>query len=302
MATRHYLHYWAPERAGAEFDGRSEPVQRLRHTLYGSRKVGDVVWVISRLKNQFVMILWAQVAAIPREVRGKHEIVLTRQSRSHARAIPLPLETLRKLPFKNRTDMSGPLSRILVGPLATIRVLDAKAVPILERLWDATEVVMWSGANEVAHENGREGTPIGAGERRSSVPEESQILSEDDESAFPEGVVSYQQHRDRERDPALIERVKRDRMKTAGVLECEACGFDFAKVFGTHGSGFIEAHHTKPVATLDGSSKTRASDIALVCSNCHRMLHRGEELLSVQQLQDIVLKRRKLPDAARSVS
>ena len=56
------------------------------------------------------------------------------------------------------------------------------------------------------------------------------------------------------------------------------------------GVGFIEAHHTTPVSKLGGTEKTRVADLALVCSNCHRILHRGEELLSVSQLKQVVGK------------
>ena len=33
---------------------------------------------------------------------------------------------------------------------------------------------------------------------------------------------------------------------------CIACGFDFEKTYGTHGKGFIEVHHIKPLSTYDG--------------------------------------------------
>lgn len=120
----------------------------------------------------------------------------------------------------------------------------------------------------------------------------SVIADEDDESAFPEGQKSYSMHRKRERDGALPRRVKAARLASTGRLECEACSFDFTKDFGELGEGFIEAHHRVPVHKLDGTKKTKAEDLALVCSNCHRMLHRSDPQLTVEELRTLLSTRR----------
>jgi len=49
------------------------------------------------------------------------------------------------------------------------------------------------------------------------------------------------------------------------------------------GRGFIQAHHTIPVSELRKESKTKVRDIALVCSNCHRMLHRRRPWLRIDR-------------------
>ena len=36
-------------------------------------------------------------------------------------------------------------------------------------------------------------------------------------------------------------------LRETGYLACEACGFDFAKKYGPHGEGLIEAHHVQPL-------------------------------------------------------
>jgi predicted HNH restriction endonuclease len=116
---------------------------------------------------------------------------------------------------------------------------------------------------------------------------ESNVVIEDDESAFPEGSVKYKQHRFLERDGAISRRAKAQRLANTGKLECEVCGIDFVTRYGEIGLGFIEAHHKTPVSQLAGTKKTKMEDLALVCSNCHRMLHRGDPLLSVEQLKQI---------------
>ncbi len=120
-----------------------------------------------------------------------------------------------------------------------------------------------------------------------SAKAEVEVLNDDDESTFPEGTEKYKLHRSRERDSALSRKAKRLRLLKTGKLECEVCLFDFARQFGPHGEGFIEAHHKVPVSQLDGKSKTRVADLALVCSNCHRMLHRGKPLPTVERLRTL---------------
>jgi len=63
-------------------------------------------------------------------------------------------------------------------------------------------------------------------------------------------------------------------------LACKVCGFDFKDFYGDHGSGFIEVHHLKPVSSLEASTKlSPENDMTVVCSNCHRMLHRSREMV-----------------------
>ena len=115
---------------------------------------------------------------------------------------------------------------------------------------------------------------------------ENEIVIEDDESAFSEGKERYKQHRYLERDGRIAPRAKAQRLAKTGKLECEVCQLDFAARYGEIGRGFIEAHHKTPVAQLAGTNKTQIRDLALVCSNCHRMLHRGNPLLTVEQLKE----------------
>src|SRR6266571_1751871 len=63
-------------------------------------------------------------------------------------------------------------------------------------------------------------------------------------------------------------------------LACKVCGFNFNEFYGEHGIGFIEVHHLKPVSTLEVSTKlSPENDMTVVCSNCHRMLHRNRDMV-----------------------
>ena len=118
-----------------------------------------------------------------------------------------------------------------------------------------------------------------------------------EQTAFPEGKRSYKLHVSRERSAKLVKLAKADRMQKAGKLECDVCEIDFAIRYGPKGAGFIEAHHTIPVSTLKKGDETDVSDLALVCSNCHSMLHRMQPRLGIDQLRDLLLTSIKLTKA-----
>lgn len=118
----------------------------------------------------------------------------------------------------------------------------------------------------------------------------------DDEEEGEEGQILTRTHRFRERDKDLVLRKKRRVLKERGTLSCEACGFDFSIAYGERGEGFIECHHTKPVSELKDGEKTKLNDLVLLCSNCHRMIHRRKPWLSVKDLSKLLsdyLVRRK---------
>ena len=58
-------------------------------------------------------------------------------------------------------------------------------------------------------------------------------------------------------------------------MECEICNFNYSKKYGERGKGFIECHHKVPLHKLKPNTKTKLSDLALLCANCHRMIHRN---------------------------
>ncbi|OAB44172.1 HNH endonuclease [Paenibacillus glacialis] len=111
----------------------------------------------------------------------------------------------------------------------------------------------------------------------------------DEGKEYPEGRIAYVLHRKIERKPQLIKDAKELFIKKNGRLYCEACGFDFLEKYGERGSEFIEGHHKKLVSEMKVGEKTKIEDIAMLCSNCHRMIHK-KPLLSVAKLADMILR------------
>ena len=112
-------------------------------------------------------------------------------------------------------------------------------------------------------------------------------LSGTDEPDFKEaeeGRVLTRLHRVRERSRKLVEECKKSALKKHGRLFCEACGFDFSMKYGVAGAGLIDVHHTKPVHTLVEGDKTKLEDLAMLCSNCHRVVHSSRKWLTVAQV------------------
>lgn len=120
-----------------------------------------------------------------------------------------------------------------------------------------------------------------------SDEESAMNASDEQEAEYPEGRYLYRMHVMRERNPKAVIAAKQEAEKH-GNLRCCVCGFDFGKVYGDLGKGFIECHHTKPISEYRKGETTRMEDLALVCSNCHRMLHRHKPLLTPEELREII--------------
>lgn len=113
--------------------------------------------------------------------------------------------------------------------------------------------------------------------------EQSTDSSEDYEEA-KEGRILTRLHRYRERDRKIVQRKKAAFKKQHGRVFCEACGFDFERAYGERGAGFIECHHLMPVSELEPAATTKLSDLALLCANCHRMVHAARPWWTLEQV------------------
>lgn len=81
------------------------------------------------------------------------------------------------------------------------------------------------------------------------------------------------EHLGRERNKLIIGIAKNRALEAGGGnIICECCDFNFRAAYGDHVYGFIECHHATPISR--GERITSLNDLHMVCSNCHRMLHR----------------------------
>ena len=112
---------------------------------------------------------------------------------------------------------------------------------------------------------------------------------EADDYEGEEGQLLTRVHRYRERDSRLVKRKKESVLVKGKALVCGVCEFDFAAVYGDRGHGFIECHHRKPLSELSPQGEsTSMADLSLVCSNCHRMIHKSRPWLTIEELAELV--------------
>ena len=206
-------------------------------------------------------------------------------SESHPKVIELSL-LLNALPIHSaRPDEKKFRNPNGVGcKLANFRALDPRDSAKGYERGGKGDVLVWNEffenqdtLNEIANAI-RESAP---GLKKISLP------PEEGEEDSPEGKILYRLHRLRERNPKIVREKKKSTLDKYGFLECEVCGFDFNKSYGDHGTNFIECHHRIPLCSVN-TVKTKLKDLALVCANCHRMLHRGKPWPSVEQLKAIL--------------
>lgn len=95
----------------------------------------------------------------------------------------------------------------------------------------------------------------------------------------------YRLHNRIERNSNISKKVK----DFKGYI-CEACDFNFVNKYGELGKQFIEAHHLKPIASIGiGQFQVNIeTDFAVLCSNCHSMIHRLENPSDLNKLRTII--------------
>ena len=80
---------------------------------------------------------------------------------------------------------------------------------------------------------------------------------------------------------------RNDAFKIHGY-NCAVCAFNFAETYGEWGANFAEVHHLLPISELQGIKRkiNPATDLIVLCPNCHRMVHRKKGLtLTVDELR-----------------
>jgi len=88
-------------------------------------------------------------------------------------------------------------------------------------------------------------------------------------------------HLRRERNRTLVERKK----KQAVSLNCEACGFSFPEMYGDEAADYCEVHHLLQLSDIETVQRTRLRDLAILCANCHRVIHLSNPPLSLDALK-----------------
>lgn len=113
----------------------------------------------------------------------------------------------------------------------------------------------------------------------------------EDEDEFAEGKTVTRTHLRRERAPQLRRKLLAQR-RGDGRLHCDICGVTTTSADSGISEAIFECHHVRPLAT-QGERKTKVADLALLCANCHRKIHRAMALkkrwLSIADAKETIL-------------
>lgn len=220
-------------------------------------------------EDEAILALDLYIRSGYRVLSGNHPDVV--ELSEFMNALPIHPPELRTSKFRNPSGVNTKLANVrYVDPDRPGGLSGASRLDYL--VWD-----------QFAHDIPRLRKVVEAIRRNYRQPEIELELDNPDESA-PEGRVLLRLHKVRERNRTLVRKRKAQAMAEHGRLMCEACGFDFQATYGTLGDGFIECHHTVPVAALTPGHETKLGDLALLCANCHRMIHRSTSPMTVTEL------------------
>lgn len=102
-----------------------------------------------------------------------------------------------------------------------------------------------------------------------------------------EGQKRLVHHLLRERHRGIVDLKKRAVLEAHGQLTSEAYSFSFEDFYGPRGHDFCEVHHLTPLSEIEAASETRLEDLAIFCSNCHRMIHQ-QPWMKIEELKRII--------------
>lgn len=121
---------------------------------------------------------------------------------------------------------------------------------------------------------GKEGRPVFPQARRLRIAEGRRRLAT---------------HFRKERSRILIDRKRREtKLSNNGVLTCETCGMSSLELHPTASIAerAFEVHHLVPLHSTPTIRHTTLDDLAVVCANCHRLIHATLPPRSIRQLRD----------------
>lgn len=107
---------------------------------------------------------------------------------------------------------------------------------------------------------------------RHSIKVVDELPKLDYEEEFAEGKSATMVHLRRERHPGLRKKVIAKRRKH-GRLMCDICGSDGCEFNPEIRESVFECHHVIPLS-MAGETITKEKDLALLCANCHRLIHK----------------------------
>jgi len=280
--SRHFLSYWKYSSAVNGIRRSSDRLTYAASDQYARVKIGDTVWIVTMIPgaNQLLLV-------------GHIVVGWIGQAQEAAERLGLDMRDLWEAEWYITASTEGnePLDLIDISGIATALRFESKAGK--DRLTEepgrtyaqqlqALRRLKPSSASLLA-DIWYEGKDIPVAKTQVDLSAFKQLES------YCEGRKKLRSHFLREGNTRLVQDAKHRFKQKHGHLFCEVCGFDFGRFYGVYGEGYIEAHHKTPFSELDvQETQVSVDDLRMVCSNCHRMIHRKKPWLSVEQLREII--------------
>jgi 5-methylcytosine-specific restriction endonuclease McrA len=104
-----------------------------------------------------------------------------------------------------------------------------------------------------------------------------------------EGILTESRRTSRSRSPAL----RRQKLATSRG-RCEGCGVDFSRLPGKlDGRRVLTVHHRSQLSAFDEPRTTSLDDLAVLCANCHMLVHADlKRAMLVEELASRLRRRR----------
>lgn len=224
----------------------------------GNGQWGSTEWVPKLAKAHHGDVILAYQTD-RNELVGIAEVIALRRRGSYKDLILRPLEELRVKvrPLKKQSIAIARIPALQPGPIQT--------------LYSISE----ADFNRLLHAAGTR--YMSAAPRPTAEPRAIECLCTE--------TVSYVRGRSRQlRDLAL--------QNARGI--CEVCRVNFGRVFGGKGVRVLQVHHRKQLSATDSPRVTRLRDLAVLCANCHLLIHMDpDRAMPVEQLRRILRREDK---------
>jgi hypothetical protein len=245
-------------------DQVGDPLNHASGRQLGDLIPGDRLWILSAHDDRLFLVGPLAVGRIMngREARQRYGPGLW-QAPHHVGASPGTIVRIAHV------DITSNASRLrFIGPrpvlhadrrrwamaLRRVRQLSSRSASLLERLWRK-----------------------GAGQR---LPEPISAA----ESAALEGLMTETVRYSRRRSGLL----RAEALRRAGGV-CAACGRQYSTYLDGLGERVLQVHHRRQLAATDVPRLTRSSDLAVLCANCHALVHSNpQRSLPVERLRTMI--------------
>ncbi len=276
ITTAHYLIYWKLTPYQRQNLADMRPTTYVASNQLSRVKPGDVLWIVNVYLGQLLLLGRLQVETVVSDSEIAQELADAdaedwHEADYYAIANRYTLEPMREVditPFVIDLRFRGAnerLNGVDAQQLRAIRELVPETAKLIEQIWYDAKLDDEPTVQDV-------------------------IEIREDEQAYSEGRIVTRTVKQRQRSRSLVKDAKQQFLEKHGRLFCEVCGFDYSDIYGID---YIEAHHKRAIADYDEDDETVIEDLAMLCANCHRMIHSQIPPLSIDELKKLINQHNK---------